>query len=222
MNVTLDVFSALVDSRAGAGRVLASVAADQGWPLDGDVLYTAWDARHKALQAACTGWVPFTELGRQALADVVSDAGLSGDVDAAAARLWDCVGDWPLWPDAEEGVARLSEQHRVGVLSNVDDALLARTRVATLRLDPELLLTSERLRAYKPDPAIYHAARAAAGEPYLHVASSARDVRGSLEAGLRVVRLARPGHRVDPHGPTPQHVAHSLPDVADLLADGAL
>lgn len=221
MNITLDVFSALIDSRLGGSRALQEIAADEGWPLDGDALYTAWDGRHKRLQARCREWVPFTELGRTALAEVVSEAGLEGDVDDAIRRLWDSVGDWPLWPDVEAGVAELSADHRVGVLSNIDDQLLARTRVAALPLVPELVLTSERLRAYKPGPDIYRAARAAAGEPYLHVASSARDVRGSLEAGLDVVRLVRPGHRLDPDGPMPQVEVDSLPALARHLADAS-
>jgi 2-haloacid dehalogenase len=64
------------------------------------------------------------------------------------------------------------------------------------------VLTSERLGAFKPSPAIYRRAlRAAPG--LVHVAASARDVRGALEAGIPTIRLARPGHRVDPEGPTP-------------------
>jgi 2-haloacid dehalogenase len=91
----------------------------------------------------------------------------------------------------------------VGILSNVDDHLARRTRAAAL-VDPGLLLTSERLGAYKPDPAIYRGAiGAAAPDRIVHVAASARDVRGALEAGIPVVRLARPGHVVDPDGPVP-------------------
>lgn len=219
MNITLDIFSALLDSRAGAARALQQIADEEGWPLDGDTLFTTWDTRHKQLQARCRDWIPFTELGRRALAEVVSEAGLGADVDAAIGRLWDSVGEWPLWPDVEDGVAELAADHRVGVLSNIDDDLLARTRVAGLPLLPELMLTSERLRAYKPSAAIYQRARDAAGEPYLHVASSARDVRGSLEAGISVVRLTRPGHRLDPDGPLPQVEVESLPALARHLRE---
>lgn len=220
MNITIDLFSALVDSRAGASHVLQDVAECEGWPLAGDELYTAWDRRHKLLQAQCRHWVPFTELGRRAMTEILSEAQLEGDVDGVMRRLWASVGDWPLWPDVEAGVGELAASHEVGLLSNVDDDLLARTRVARLPLAPDLLLTSERLHAYKPAPALYRAARAMAGEPYLHVASSARDVRGSLEAGLSVARLTRPGHHLDPDGPTPTLVVASLPALAQHLAEG--
>jgi len=51
----------------------------------------------------------------------------------------------------------------VGLLSNVDDALLARTRLASLPFAPGLVITSQRVRQYKPNPGLYHAARRIAG-----------------------------------------------------------
>ncbi len=103
----------------------------------------------------------------------------------------------------------------MGLLTNFDDDLLIRTRAAKLPwVDPELLITSQALRAYKPAPAFYHRAREQIG-PFVHIAASARDVRGALEAGVACVRLARPGHRLDPDGPTPTVTVH---DAADLPA----
>ena len=82
---------------------------------------------------------------------------------------------------------------RVGLLSNVDDALFARTAAAPF-VDPAAALTSEQLGAYKPHPEIYLRAKARLGD-LVHVPTSARDVRGALEAGIPVVRLRRPGPR---------------------------
>jgi hypothetical protein len=53
-----------------------------------------------------------------------------------------------------------------------------------------------------------------------HVATSARDVRGALEAGVDVVERRRPGHRLDPDGPAPQQVAADLAEVRRLLDSG--
>jgi 2-haloacid dehalogenase len=107
----------------------------------------------------------------------------------------------------------------VGVLSNVDDELFGRTRVAALvesLSDPGAVLTSERLRAYKPHPRLYR--RAAAAGVDVHVPASARDTRGALEAGLAVVRVRRPGHRVDPAGPQPRHEVDDLAQLPAVLA----
>lgn len=84
------------------------------------------------------------------------------------------MADWPLWPDVAGGLPRLARVARVGLLSNVDDALFARTAAAPL-VDPEVALTSEQLGVYKPHPEIYLRAKARLGD-LVHVPTSARDV----------------------------------------------
>lgn len=204
MIVTFDLFSAATDTRSGAGATFAAIAADRGWSPDGPTLYDTWDRHNKALQREARPPQTFADVSAEALRRAYAGLGLDPDLAPAdLARLHDSAGDWPLWPDVEEGIRGLAGTARVGLLSNVDDDLARRTRAATL-VDPDLLLTSQRLGAFKPDPAIYRAALAAvAPERLVHVAASARDVRGALEAGIPVVRLARPGHVVDPDGPVP-------------------
>jgi len=64
VNVTLDVFSALIDSRTGGSRVFDQIARRQRWALRGQALYRAWDREHKRLQRECVRWEPFAALGR--------------------------------------------------------------------------------------------------------------------------------------------------------------
>jgi len=97
--------------------------------------------------------------------------------------------------------------------SNVDDALLARTRLASLPLVSDLVITSERVRQYKPNPGLYHTAHRIAGPFFVHVAASARDVRGALQAGVDTIRL-------DPAGPRPTHQVTGLDELPDYLAKG--
>jgi 2-haloalkanoic acid dehalogenase type II len=222
--VTFDLFSALIDSRTGASRVLAGIAGDRGWAITGERLYDEWDRRNKASQRDVPEWIPFAEHCTRALAATYEDLGLAGDAHRDAAALLASVGDWPLWPDVADGLPAVAAAgYRVGVLSNVDDDVLARTRVGALvggPVDADAVLTSERLRVYKPAPELYRRAREAAGGPLTHVATSARDVRGAQEAGLEVVRLRRPGHALDPAGPRPAVEVGSLHDVVTVLDTG--
>jgi 2-haloacid dehalogenase len=214
--VTFDLFSALIDSRMGGSAVLDGLAHARGWPVDGGVLYDVWDARNKASQRDLATWVPFAEHCRRALAGAYAELDLAGDADADVVVLLRSVGDWPLWPDVAEELPRLAAAHRIGVLSNVDDDVFARTTVADLVADGDVL-TSERLRAYKPHPDIYRRARERAGGALLHVATSARDVRGATEAGIDVIHLRRPGHELDPAGPIPDRTAADLAGISRLL-----
>jgi len=220
MNITLDVFSALIDSRTGGTRVFDQIAGRQRWALRGEELYRAWDSEHKKLQRECVRWEPFTALGRQALLQVLDKHRLRGDVDAAMTQLWASLADWPLWPDVDRGVRALAGSHRVGLLSNIDDALLARTQLASLPFAPDLVITSERVRQYKPNPSLYHAAHTIAGPSFTHVAASARDVRGALQAGVDSIRLIRPGHDIDPAGPQPTRQVTGIDELNDYLAQG--
>ena len=214
--VTFDLFSALIDSRTGGSAVLGRLAAERGWTVDEQRLYDEWDRRNKASQRDEPGWIPFAEHCRRALAAAYADLDLDGDAAEDAGLLNRSVADWPLWPDVAEQLPELGRRHRVGVLSNVDDAIFARTQVAAL-VDDGAVLTSERLRAYKPAPELYLRARDRAAGDLTHVATSARDVRGALEAGLAVVRLRRPGHELDPAGPAPRDEATDVRGVGELL-----
>jgi 2-haloacid dehalogenase len=207
--VTFDLFSALIDSRTGGAAALAGIGSGRGWRSSGEAVYDDWDARNKASQKNTAEWVPFAEHCRRALTDTYRALDLAGDPDTDVATLLGSLPDWPLWPDVADALTALGPGHRLGVLSNVDDALFARTRVAPF-MDRADVLTSERLHAYKPAPELYH--RAAAAGVDVHVPASARDTRGALEAGMAVVRVRRPGHSVDPAGPQPEL------EIADLSA----
>jgi 2-haloacid dehalogenase len=218
--VTFDLFSALLDSRTGASRALGDIAREHGWDVDGGRLYDLWDAHNKASQRDLDHWVPFAEHSRRALAATYVELRRAADADTDTEYLLASVADWPLWPDVAERLPALAATHRVGVLSNVDDAVFARTRVArfvgAVMADDDVL-TSERLRAYKPHPEIYLRARDRAGGALVHVATSARDVAGALAAGVEVIRLRRPGHELPPGTPAPEHEVDEVAAVADVL-----
>jgi 2-haloacid dehalogenase len=217
--VTFDLFSALIDSRTGGSAALAELAATHGWDVAGTDLYDDWDARNKASQKDVphdddAPWLPFAEHCRRALAATYAARGLEADAAADVEVLLGSLPDWPLWPDVEGALPEIARAHRVGVLSNVDDELFRRTRAAAL-VEPGAVLTSERLRAYKPHPELYLRARDAGVD--VHVPASARDTRGALEAGLAVVRVRRPGHRLDPEGPQPEHEIGDLGELRQVL-----
>lgn len=221
--MTFDLFSALIDSRTAGMSYFGGVAGQRGWLPTGQALYDEWDRCNKASQRDTLEWVTFAEHSRRALQATYRHFELDADLDADLSDLFASVPSWPLWPDVAEGLAALAAEFRVGVLSNVDTDIFRLTKVASL-VDDTLVLTSERLRVYKPAAAIYRRARAhAQGAAFVHVATSARDVRGATEAGVPMIRLIRPGHVTDPTAPPPATAtatateATSMDDVAERL-----
>ena len=211
--VTFDVFSALINSRAGGSAFFAELASSRSWTCSPTEVYDRWDSRNKELQRHGGGWRSYAELAQIALADAYLEVGAAGDPGEDCPRLLSSMATWPLWPDVRTAPSQLWGRHRAGLLSNIDDALLRPTAAMQLSMiDPHLVLTSQTLRRYKPSPEFYGNARSRLGA-FVHVASSARDVRGALEAGVPCVRLVRPGHTIDPAGPTPAQVARSFAEL---------
>ena len=189
--VTYDLFSALTDSRRGGSAQFAQLAAQHDWAVAGEDVYDRWDAHNKSAQRDCTQWRSYRELAGEALAATYSELELAGNPATDIEVLLGSVGTWPLWPDVETNVTALSQRYRLGLLSNVDDDIAALTRALPL-VSPKLVFTSQRLRAYKPGRRIYTEATRLTGS-LVHVATSGRDVAGALRAGVRVIRLRRPG-----------------------------
>ena len=219
--VTFDVFSALTNSRLGGSQFLDSVIASRGWPVSSAELYDRWDAINKGNHRTTVSWVPFAELSALAFESALAEFELPWDeAPEISNALLDSMVDWPLWPDVSASSLEAIGATGIGLLSNIDDALLAGTAAVRLGVfDPGLIITSQRAQAYKPSPALYRYAADLLGD-FVHVASSARDVRGSLDAGISVIRLARPGHQLDPAGPIPSATAGSLAEVGDILRAG--
>ena len=214
--VTFDLFSALLDSRSGGSAALDALARNRGWEVAGTELYDAWDPRNKAAQRDCGEWQPWRVPAGRAMTEAYASLGLGGDPGEAVEALVASMPDWPLWPDVEAGMPHVREAGwRPGLLSSVDDDLFLGTAAAPL-VDHDVALTSERLGVYKPHAAVYRAAVELLGSP-VHVPTSARDVRGALEAGIRVVRMRRPGHEIDPDGPRPDREVDSVRELAAVL-----
>ena len=216
--MTFDLFSALTDSRTGGARVFGGLAEARGWALSGADIYDEWDAQNKRLQRDARPPVTFHELSRHALGIAYGRLHLPREqVDQDLELLEESVADWPLWPDVVDGLRAVAARVAVGILSNVDDTLARTTRAHAL-VDPDLVLTSQNLGAYKPDRAIYDAARRRIAPRLLrHVAASARDTRGSIEAGVDTIRIVRPGHTLDPDGPAPPHEIGTVVELLTLL-----
>ena len=106
---------------------------------------------------------------------------------------------WPAYPDSHAGLKALQAQARVGALSNIDNASLESScRALGFRFD--VIVTAERVGAYKPDMPHFEAGiadLAAIGIPrerILHVGQSLRaDITPANRLGLKCAWINRPG-----------------------------
>ena len=138
---------------------------------------------------------------------------------------------WPAYPDSHQGLMKLQQAALVGALSNIDNASLA-SSCGKLDFKFDLVVTAERVGAYKPDWPHFHraiedlAARGIPRERILHVGQSLRaDITPANRLGLKCAWVNRPGRELGLSGEgaaeaKPDLTVASLRGLVDAIADG--
>ena len=132
---------------------------------------------------------------------------------------------WPPFADTQDALRRLGERFQLAIISNVDNDLFAAT---TPRLGmvfapgnaERVLVTAEQVGAYKPDPRMFAAARAAVGEGrrLLHVAQSVfHDIAPAAALGWDTVWIRRPRNAARAISAKPTWTFDSLAAFADAI-----
>jgi 2-haloalkanoic acid dehalogenase type II len=123
---------------------------------------------------------------------------------------------WQPFPDTNAALERLRDAgHRLGILSNVDDDLLAETR-KHFTVDFDLIVTAQQVRSYKPGHAHFETARAKIGNArWLHAAqSNFHDIAPATQLGIDNAWVNRHAER---GGVRPTYEVRDLKGLADLL-----
>ena len=217
MIVTFDCYGTLIDWEAGIIHAFQSAAPDRV-SVEPEAIVAAHAAIEPAVQAR----------GYQRYRDVLTDVAiemaprLGWALDRVnTGFLADSVPTWKPFPDTNAALERLVRAgYRLGILSNIDDDLLAGTR-RHFTVDFEVVVTAERIGSYKPAPGHFEEARRRIGEEeWLHAAASYfHDVEPAAANGIPVVWVNRTGAR--PTGTArPDAEVRDLTGLADWLAVG--
>jgi 2-haloalkanoic acid dehalogenase type II len=139
--------------------------------------------------------------------------------EEAADFLADSLPRWKPFPDTNPALQRLAASGcRLGILSNIDDDLLATTR-KHFNVDFDLIVTAQQVRSYKPGAAHFLSARERIGNArWLHAAqSNYHDIIPTNELGIPNAWINRRGEKALPGG-TPTYEFTNLTQLADAIA----
>ena len=133
--------------------------------------------------------------------------------------------EWPPFEDTSEALRRLGERFRLAIVSNIDNALFAATAktlgTTFAATTPErLLISAEDVGAYKPDPRMFAAARAALGPNtrILHVAQSLyHDIAPATALGWDTAWIRRQTNAARTAAARPTWTFDTLAELADAL-----
>jgi 2-haloacid dehalogenase/putative hydrolase of the HAD superfamily len=190
--ITFDCYGTLIDWERGIGAAFAAAAAVDGVALDRSVVLKAYADVEPVVEAE------EYRSYRAVLAETVRRvAGRLGWPlsEGRASFLADSLPNWPPFADTNPALERLAAAgYRLGILSNVDDDLLAAT-LGHFTVPFQLLVTAEQVRSYKPAPGHFHTARQGIGaRRWIHAAQSLfYDVGPARALGIPVAWINRKG-----------------------------
>jgi 2-haloacid dehalogenase len=221
--VAFDLYGTLVDPLALATDLARHLPSE-----DARRVATTW--RRTQLEyafrlTAMQRYADFAALTARALDFALLEAGRSldpADRTAVLAR-YDALEPYP------DVLPALRELRAAGVetlvLSNGSTAMLeACLDNAGVRPHLDHVLSVDRVRAFKPDPAVYRLAARVTGRPLadLHLVScNPFDIVGAAAAGMRTVWVNRAAGPFDTLGAQPEHTVATLAELPALLATGA-
>jgi 2-haloalkanoic acid dehalogenase type II len=132
--------------------------------------------------------------------------------------LAESLASWQPFPDTNPALERLRQAGaRLGILSNVDDDLLAETR-KHFTVDFDLIITAQQVRSYKPGEAHFRTARARIGNArWLHAAqSNFHDIVPANTLGTDTAWINRHGEKPR-RGGVPKFEFRNLTDFAAAM-----
>lgn len=231
--VTLDMGFTLVDVHTGFDRQLLQLAQEAGYALTLEDVHRAlagfW--RQRITEDASRVWQPSAEadvaMSLEMDRDIclrlgITDAAVHVEANRRARERFQDLAAFTIFPDV---IDALQELRRIvptlGIISNWDWQLPEICAGLGLAGYFDFIITSARVGATKPNPAIFRAALAhTAGNPAacLHVGDSLHaDVRGAQAVGITGVLLNRQSAVSPPAEPADYPVIRSLPEIFALL-----
>lgn len=161
----------------------------------------------------------YKEICRLSLDETFRRFGVAGGDGGLIQRYFDAFPRFTLYPDVAPTLDTLSSRHRLAVVSNIDDDLLA---VTSLGRTFDLVCTAEQARGYKPDGRLFRylidRAGVALGEILHSGQSQFTDMVGGKPLGLTIAWINRRGLRLHPSVPRPDFVFSGLAPLVPLLA----
>jgi 2-haloacid dehalogenase len=215
--LSFDVFGTLIDTPAGTEGAFRSILIDAGaGHVDPGPFWDHWEARNIAHYRE--PYRSYKEICRISLEESFRHFRVPNGDGRLIQRYFDAFPRFALYPDVEPTLEALAPRHRLAVVSNIDDDLLAAT---PLGREFDLVCTAERARGYKPDGSLfrYLIARAGVGlEKILHSGQSQfTDMVGGKPLGLTIAWINRRGLSLHPSVPRPDFTFPGLAPLGNLL-----
>lgn len=213
--ITFDCYGTLIDWESGIAGAFSDAAAEDGVTLDRHAVLRAYAEVEPQVERE--RYRPYREVLQETASRVAQMLGWRVSYERCT-FLPSSLPRWTPFPDTNPALEALAAAGcRLGILSNVDDDLIAGTR-KHFSVPFELVITAQQVRSYKPAPAHFITARERLGSArWLHAAqSNFHDIVPCNALGIPTAWINRSGERPLPGG-TPAHEFRDLEGLAALV-----
>jgi 2-haloacid dehalogenase len=212
--ITFDCYGTLIDWESGIANAFLSTAATDGVTLTGEDVLRAYANTEHRVQAQ--SYRPYRDILRDTAVRVAAIVGWPLMAERAD-FLAESLPSWQPFPDTNAALERLAAVSRLGILSNIDDDLLAATR-EHFTVDFDVVVTAQQVRSYKPGHAHFQTARDLIGTAsWLHAAeSNFHDIVPTNVLGIDNAWINRQRQTELPGG-TPKYKFDDLAGLADAM-----
>jgi 2-haloacid dehalogenase/putative hydrolase of the HAD superfamily len=213
--VTFDCYGTLIDWESGIADAFLRTAREDGVTLRREEVLRAYELVEPVVERERF------RLYRDVLTETATRVAHALGWALAYERgtfLVTAIASWKPFPDTNAALERLRDAgYKLGILSNVDDDLIASTR-KHFTVDFDLVITAEQVRSYKPAHGHFLAARQRIGDArWLHAAqSNLHDIVPCNALGIPTAWVNRRGDA----GEAPTYEVRDMAGLADLLAGG--
>ena len=213
--VSFDCYGTLIDWEDGIGSAFVREAAEDGIVLDRARVLGAYHDLEPEIESS--EYRSYRDVLATTAVRVAQRLGWPLPVERAR-FLAESLPRWKPFPDTNQALQRLvASGHRLGILSNVDDDLLAETR-RHLSIPFAVVVTAQQVRSYKPAHGHFEEARRRiGGVRWLHAAQSFfHDVVPARALGIPVAWVNRKGEAAS-GGVAPDFEVRDLTGLAEAL-----
>lgn len=213
--ITFDCYGTLIDWDQGIAAAFAAAMTAHGGNLEVPRVLQAYERVEPVVEAE--RYRSYREVLGESARRVARELGWALP-ESRAGFLAESLPSWPPFPDTNAALERLARAgYILGILSNVDDDLLAGSR-QHFTVSFDLIVTAQQARSYKPADGHFVMARERiGGKRWLHAAQSHfHDVVPCRRLGIPVAWVNRKGHTA-PEGQRPDRELRTLTDLADWL-----
>ncbi|HET8796677.1 MAG TPA: HAD-IA family hydrolase, partial [Thermoanaerobaculia bacterium] len=213
--VTFDCYGTLIDWESGIAGAFLAAAREDGIALRREEVLREYAQTEPVVERE--GFRLYRDVLTESATRVAHALGWALAFERGT-FLVSSLRHWEPFAETNRALERLrAAGYRLGILSNVDDDLLAATR-RHFTVDFDFVITAEQVRSYKPAHAHFLAAKAKIGDArWLHAAqSNHHDIVPSNQLGIANAWVNRKGEKALPGG-TPGLEVRDLTALADAL-----